>query len=420
MKRGLFSVILAIAIMVAWGNLSVAEAQEIDTGWATDMGYVSGGGRVVNQDGDPYFDPSGDGFAVDIPDNCIATKLVGYDTDKYDEDRNHGWNVSWNGGSAILHSGNNEWTSIDVQIVGPNTISFDGGGDSHGANVWLECVVPQEPTPEEPTPIAPEPEPEQPASPEQPTPVAPQPQPTPTDRTMFCRMPNTLGLELGKYTMFNLPIVEVKAEGIEVTIVTNQPWQNGTYQIYGQNGLVAEFFMEVHRDDSGGITGITCRFPEAPIIPDVPILVQLSLASATRVESRIWMQGNATISLRGESNGYIFIRKAGDYTLNLDIQTVDASTVTTESVVNQQIGYAACDDTICGFHANAYPAIAQALEVGDEIIRDGKRYIVVEIKKTPYEQAEAKIGNKHAIVTCTANAEGKFIGNKIFILEPVG
>lgn len=260
MKRGLVSVILAIAILVAWGNLSVAKAQGNEQ-LATELGLVNGAGQIVNQSGAVYFDPRGKTFSVTVPEGCTALWIIGYDTDKYGDDRSQGWRVNWDGGSLVLHSKNNEWVGTSVNIMGPNEILFDSGGDSHGANVSLNCSPqdPSNPTPQ-PTPTD---EPEEPIVPSEPEVELPV-------NTMFCRMPNTFGLELGKYSMFNRPIVEVKAEGVEVTIVTNQSWETGPYRIYGENGLVAEFTMEVGRDATGSITGISCEpasKPEATVFP---------------------------------------------------------------------------------------------------------------------------------------------------------
>jgi len=70
-------------------------------------------------------------------------------------------------------------------------------------------------------------------------------------------IPNTLGLEEGKYEFFGWDLVEVKNDFIHVgPLGTEQPWENKTYEV--ENGIFS-FNLKVEKDPlTGEIFGFSC------------------------------------------------------------------------------------------------------------------------------------------------------------------
>jgi len=459
MKRGML-VVLAIAILIVWGNFSVAKAQEVgcqvipkitrfqplllqaevvgckntvEIHWTASgpgfnqTGSKSAPGHTTLWEGNWTFNDGdslslkvwGEGFAsqsisatahsenpvrvfmqemycgvriVGMNDPSVQIFFNGWEKDSFEERETH-WERSY---AFPL-----ELKEVTVRVVAyhKGTLRADFSQTFPNA-CWKP---PTEPTPQH----TPTDEPSETDTPNVPVPEEPKPTPPETWYPGAAQCEFNVGDDAQTYEIVwlagNGSVGGVSQSGAvdngKVTIVFAN---NGYYRLRSDNGFEVYFSMP------------GCVVPQPTPSPEDSHVVATPVPA--RQDLRIWQQGVVTTGTSGETTGLIEIPKLGNLQINLEITTTMALAV--NNVVNQQIGYAACDANICGLHTPAYPGVMQGLQIGDTVIRDRNQYLVGEILEIAYEDAEAKIGHKHALIMCSVDALGRFTGNKVFILKP--
>lgn len=92
----------------------------------------------------------------------------------------------------------------------------------------------------------------------------------PVQTSFSCTIPNTIGLEWGRYYLYDVRpqnrIVDVKHEGIVISPLSySQDWENDglPHPILNDNGtIVARFIIEYHYGNDGNISYVECYIPE--------------------------------------------------------------------------------------------------------------------------------------------------------------
>lgn len=408
------AVVVSLVVVAFFATTNSAQAQSCPP-LPTDGGYwLATEGPAPSYHSDPCVPVHmGNNTAVTVVENIGRVLLGGYYYTDLDHVEDGMWSAeawvdgtqTWNSGE--LQTGNNErgYTPLATPVPADKVVVLNPSRDSHGMNFWvLNPTESADPTPESTT---------MPKTKEPPATATATPELTQTPEAWHpgaAQCEFFVGADAQTYEIVwlagNGSIGGVSQSGSvdngKVTIVFSN---HGYYRLRSNNGLEVYFSMP------------GCVVPQPAPAPEDTSLINIATPVPAR-QDRIWQQGLVTAGTGGEITGLIEIPKLGDLQINLKITTTMALAV--NNVVNQQIGYAACDGNICGLHTSAYPGVMQGLQKGDVVIKNDSRYAVEKIiEQVAYDNTENEIGDREALVMCDVK-NSVFVGNKIFILEPIG